>query len=104
MVRTRVQPLPVRLPIAPGATPGGIPVPVILAIGAEAHILGEAIEQPRAGAMRLVVGDGPPLPIRHLLQGVKALGLLIHKGLDTARAFGLYLRCHVTSTSADASR
>ena len=41
--------------------------------------------------MRLVVGDG----LRHLLQGVEALGFLIHKGLDAACAFGLDVRRHV---------
>src|SRR5262245_37676294 len=91
MVRTRVQPLTVGLPIAPAATPDRIPVPVILAIGAEAHVLSEAIEQPRPGTMRLVVGDG----ISHLLQGVEALWLLIHKCLDTARTLSLHLRRHV---------
>ena len=91
MVRTLVQPLPVGLLIAPPVPPGRIPVPVILAIGAEAHILGEAIEQPRSRSMWLVVGNG----IRHLLQGVESLGLLVHKGLDAVRAGGLDVRHHV---------
>src|SRR5262245_4061781 len=81
MLRTGVQPFPVPLPIAPGAAPSRIPVPVILAISAEAYILGEAIEQPRSGAMWLVVGNG----ISHLLQGVEALWFLIHEGLDATR-------------------
>src|SRR5262245_65000921 len=49
-----VQPLPVSLPITPRAAPGWVPVPVILAIGAEAHVLGEAVELSRAGSVRLV--------------------------------------------------
>src|SRR5262245_10420921 len=91
MVCTGVQALAGDLSIAPRAAPSRVPVPVILAIGAETHILGEAIKHARAGAMRLVVGDG----ISHLLQGIESLWLLIHKGLDAARAFEFDVRRHI---------
>src|SRR5690606_7655049 len=69
----------------------GIPVPAIFAVRAQAYVLSQAVELARAGAVRLIVGDGGG----HFLQRVEALRLLVHAGFDFLHAFGIDLRRHV---------
>src|SRR5688572_143442 len=91
MVGAGVQSLPAGRLIALHAAPGRIPVPVILAISAEADIFSEAIQRARAGAMWLVIGDG----IGDLSQGVESLWSLRHKLLDATPTFGFDAWRHV---------
>ena len=60
------------------------PVPVILAIGAQPDVLGQARHIARACAMRLVTGDR----ISHFIQRIEALRLAGHERLDLADPFG----------------
>ena len=71
----------------PGAE-RGVPVPVVAPVGAEADVLGQAVELAGARPVRLVGGDG----VGDLVQRGEAVGALTHEGADLGGAGGLQAR------------
>src|SRR5690606_20183284 len=80
---------PFQIPLADTNT--GIPVPVVFAVGAQTHVLHEAIEIFRTRTLRLIVADG----LSNLFQRIETLGLLRHEGLYLVDALWLDARCDI---------
>ena len=59
-------------------------MPVILAVGTQPNVFGEAVEVSRSGALWLVASDG----VGHLVERIEPVGLLVHERLDPVRALG----------------
>ena len=91
MARAILQALLAPLQVARAGPKKRVPVPVVFAVGAQAHVLRQAIEVLGPHTLRLVVADG----LGHFFQRAETFGLLGHKGLDLGYALGLDARCNV---------